>query len=148
MAYDHTMMRTIDSADVDAHGRVAFARLFEWMAEAAAGLFAAAGLGEAMDIEGGRVDWVTSHAECDFFAPVIVGQSVEVNLRVNRMTARMIRYDVTFTRRDPAAADVQLARGILENICVCIDSTGSINPIDIPPAITDHIEQAPAQMLD
>lgn len=91
-----------------------------------------------------RVGWPRVHASCDFHAPLYFEEEVEVELLVEEVRTKVIRYVIRCWK-----ADGQLAsEGRMVSACVRKDpETGRMRAIEIPDRFRSVIEEAPPEML-
>lgn len=90
------MTREIELADTDLAGVVHFSRLFLYFEAAERALFEHAGV-RWLEMEPERLrGWPKVQAQCDYHAPVTFGEPVEIEARIERITARSVvtRFDL------------------------------------------------------
>lgn len=101
------------------------------------------GLGTAQD-GGESVAWPRVHASCDFKAPLRFEEEVDIELLVEEMRSKTIRYLIRCWKKNGQLA----AEGRMVVACVRKDSqSGQMKAIEIPERFRNQIEEAPPEVL-
>jgi len=100
MPSEFTFRRRVEFADTDAAGLVHFTALFRFMEEAEHAFYRSLG-GAAFQWREDRVVGMPRvAASCEFLAPIGYGEEIVVHLVVREKRAKVLRYDVGFSRDD------------------------------------------------
>lgn len=127
-------------------GIVHFANFFRFMERAEHAFFRSLGLSivERRDpsMEGNPVGWPRVHASCDFIAPLRFEDEVEVELLVEELRTRSIRYLFRVRKLDGTLA----AEGRIAAVCVQKDpEKGGMKAVEIPSRVREKLEAAPPE---
>lgn len=148
MAYRFVHRDIIQFSDTDMAGIVHFANFFRFMERTEHAFFRSLGLGivereeHAADEE--QVGWPRVHASCDFFAPLHFEDEVEIELLVEELRTRSIRYVFRVRKTDGTLA----AEGRIATVCVQKDkATGQMKAVEIPERARMAIEVAPVELI-
>ncbi len=136
----------VQFSDTDMAGIVHFSNFYRYMERAEHGFFRSLGLSviDPPEHGGERVGWPRVHASCDFFLPLKFEDEVRIELLVEEVRSKVIRYLFRFWRMDGALA----AEGRVTAACVRKDpTTGKMKAVSIPERIHKHLEAAPAELL-
>lgn len=144
----HLYRDRIQFSDTDMAGIVHFANFFRFMERAEHAFFRSVGLSiweEPADFpEDERVGWPRVHASCDFHAPLRFQETFQIELLVEEIRAKAIRYLVRCWKEDGTLA----AEGRMAAACVRKDpATGRMKAVPIPARILEKIQAAPAEAL-
>ncbi len=91
-----------------------------------------------------RVGWPRVHASCDYHSPLFFQEEFEVELLVEEIRSKAIRYLIRCWNR----AGTLIAEGRMAAACVRKDpATGRMKAVPIPQRILDCIETAPPEKL-
>jgi acyl-CoA thioester hydrolase len=91
-----------------------------------------------------RVHWPRVHASCDFHAPLRFEEEARVELLVEEVRTRAIRYLIRVWKSDGELA----GEGRMAAACVQKDlASGKMKAVEIPERIRSKIEAAPAELL-
>ncbi len=138
----------VQFSDTDMAGIVHFANFFRFMERAEHAFFRSVGLSiwedpaDFPDHE--RVGWPRVHASCDFHAPLRFQETFELELLVEEIRGKAIRYLVRCWKEDGTLA----AEGRMAAACVRKDpGTGRMKAVPIPPRILEKIDAAPEAAL-
>jgi len=100
MPSEFTFRRRVEFADTDAAGVIHFTALFRFMEEAEHAFYRSLG-GAAFQWQEDRVVGMPRvAASCEFLAPIRYGEEIVVHLVVREKRAKVLRYDVEFSRED------------------------------------------------
>ncbi len=148
MAHRYLYQDRVQFSDTDMAGIMHFANFFRFMERAEHAFFRSLGLcivdkkGDAAEDE--RVGWPRVHASCDYFAPLLFEDEVEIEVLVEEIRTRSIRYIFRVRKQDGVLA----AEGRISAVCVQRDqATGGMKAVEIPERIRSKIEAAPAELL-
>jgi acyl-CoA thioester hydrolase len=84
------------------------------------------------------------HASCDFHAPLRFEEEVQIEVLVEEVRNRAIRYLIRLWRPDGELA----GEGRMAAACAQKDlDTGKMKAVEIPPRIRSKIEAAPPELL-
>lgn len=165
MPHEFTFTRRVEFADTDTAGVAHFTAFFRYMEEAEHAFYRSLG-SSAYRVEADRVEGMPRvSASCDFFRPVRYADVLEVRLIVRERTAKAVRYEVVFRRREEESADPRgagaadsgivgddsgvVARGEMTVLHVARPH-GSLDwvPVDLPPELREGLEVAPGSGMD
>ena len=148
MAFRHTLTDRVQFADTDMAGIVHFSNFFRYMERVEHDFFRAQGMSiwdghnEVADVE--RVGWPRVHASCDYKAPLRFEEEFTMELLVEEVRRKTIRYIIRFWKQDGVLA----AEGVIVAACVQRDkTTGRMKAVDIPARILAKVEAAPQDAL-
>ena len=135
-AYRHFFDIATRWLDNDVYGHVNNTVYFTWFDTAVNRYLIEAG---ALDIHEGPVIGFAVQSHCDYFSPVAYPWPVEVGLRIGRLGASSVRYEVgIFTASEPLAA----AAGHLTHVYV---DRVTRRPAALPAALRKALERLQAQ---
>ena len=146
-AHSYLHRDIVQFSDTDMAGIMHFANFFRFMERAEHAFFRSLGLsvyerGEVPDDE--HVGWPRVHASCDFHAPLRFEDEVEVELFVEEVRSKSIRYQFHVRKKDGTRAAV----GRIAIVCVQKDhATGGMQSVEIPERIRKLISAAPEEAL-
>lgn len=148
-ASSHTIQRRVQFAETDAAGIVHFSEFFRYMEEAEHDFYRSLGFSvfphEALP--GEEVGWPRVHASCDYRAPLRFEEVFTVEVIVEAVRARSIRFQVGFWKGE-GEGRVLAAVGRLAIACVRRDAeTGKMGASEIPERIRGKIAPAPTESL-
>jgi acyl-CoA thioester hydrolase len=140
----------VQFSETDMAGIVHFSNFFRFMERTEHAFFRSLGLsiverpGTIPTMEGNPVGWPRVHASCDFFTPLFFEDEVEVELLVEELRTRSIRYLFRVRKLDGTLA----AEGRIAAVCVQKDKEkGGMKAVEIPARVKDKLETAPAEVL-
>ena len=146
MAHLFEITERVQFSDTDMAGIVHFSNFYRYMERAEHAFFRSLGLSIVDPAHHGeeRVGWPRVHAACDYFLPLKFEDEVRIELLVEEVRSKVIRYLFRFWRMDGELA----AEGRFTAACVRKDpATGKMKAVSIPERIHSRIEAAPAEML-
>jgi acyl-CoA thioester hydrolase len=148
MAHRYVHRDLVQFSDTDMAGIVHFSNFFRFMERAEHAFFRSLGLSiverSPGGIEGNPMGWPRVHASADFFSPLHFEDEVEVELLIEEVRTRVIRYVFRVRKLDGTLA----AEGRITAVCVQKDRKGgAMKAVEIPARIRSLIEAAPAEML-
>ncbi len=99
---DYRVFRSISTrwSDNDIYGHVNNTVYYSWFDTAINGLLIDSG---ALDIRGGAVIGLVVETQCNYFAPLAFPGKVVAGIRVARIGASSVRYEIAIFPEDPAA---------------------------------------------
>jgi acyl-CoA thioester hydrolase len=138
----------VQFSDTDMAGIMHFANYARFMERAEHAFFRSLGLSifenPALIPDGERVGWPRVHFSCDFHAPLRFEDEVEVELLVEEIRSKAVRYLFRIWRPDGELA----AEGRMASACVRKDlETCKMKAVEIPARIRDKMQAAPPEML-
>jgi acyl-CoA thioester hydrolase len=147
-AYRYVYTDRVQFSDTDMAGIVHFSNFFRFMERAEHAFFRSIdlsiweGAGEIVPEE--RVGWPRVHASCDYHAPLFFQEEFEMELLVEEIRNKAIRYLI----RCWNTQGTLIAEGRMAAACVRKDrSTGQMKAIPIPDRIRAQIGVAPEEKL-
>ena len=148
MAHRFTCTERVQFSDTDMAGIVHFSNFFRYMERGEHAFLRSLGLSVREDPElipaDERVAWPRVHASCDFHAPLRFEEEVMIEVLVEEVRTRAIRYLIRLWRPDGELA----GEGRMAAACVQKDAkTGKMKAVEIPARIRSKIEAAPAELL-
>ena len=146
MPHRFEITERVQFSDTDMAGIVHFSNFYRYMERAEHAFFRSLGLSVIDPAHHGeeRVGWPRVHASCDFFAPLKFEDEVRIELLVEEVRSKVIRYLFRFWRMDGELT----AEGRVTAACVRKDpDTGKMKAVGIPDRIRNQIEAAPSELL-
>ena len=150
MAFEFRTTRLVEFSETDMAGIVHFTNFYRYMEQAEHAFYRELGISVVMDVEGQRISFPRVHASCDFRKPLRFEDTVEIRVIVREKKAKSFTFDFLFTRlpRGDSDQSEEVARGRMTVVCVAKDAAaGTMKAVDIPRAIGERIEAAPAELL-
>ncbi len=145
MPYEFKIQRRVEFSETDMAGIMHYSNYFRFMETAEHAFYRAIGHSVVMTNVDPPLGWPRVHAECDFSKPLRFEDLVEVHMLVKEKKAKAVTYAFRFHKLNGEREEV--ARGIITAVCVAhID--GAMKAVEIPRAIADKIEVAPAALLE
>ncbi|MEZ5301449.1 MAG: thioesterase family protein [Verrucomicrobiales bacterium] len=149
-ASSHTIQRRVQFAETDAAGIVHFSEFFRSMEEAEHDFYRSLGFSvfphEALP--GEEVGWPRVHASCDYRAPLRFEEVFAVEVIVEAVRARSIRFQIGFWKGEGDGTACWRSVGRLAIACVRRDAeTGKMGASEIPERIRGKIAPAPTESL-
>ncbi|MEM7146149.1 MAG: thioesterase family protein [Verrucomicrobiota bacterium] len=153
-----TLTRRVEFADTDIAGIMHFSNFFRFMEVTEHAFYRSLGFsvhpvgrgeGDGDEDEGGRVGWPRVHASCDFRLPLEFEEEVEVELLVEEVGRRTVRYLFRFHKKIGAGEEKAIAAtGRFTVVCVSFDEeTKKMAAVEIPPELREKIQAAPTELL-
>jgi len=148
MLYRHTLTERVQFADTDMAGIVHFSNFFRYMERVEHDFFRALEM-SIWDTRptiptDERVGWPRVHASCDYRAPLRFEEEFEMELLVEEVRTKTIRYLIRFW----GPGRELCAEGHLVAACVRKDmETGRMKAVAIPERIRSRIQAAPTELL-
>ncbi len=138
----------VQFSDTDMAGIMHFANYARFIERAEHAFFRSLGLSiwddPALIPPDERVGWPRVHFSCDFHAPLRFEDEIGVELLIEEVRTRAIRYVFRVWRSDGELA----AEGRMASACVRKDPvTKKMKAVEIPDRIRSKIEAAPAELL-
>ncbi|HEX4129638.1 MAG TPA: thioesterase family protein [Pirellulales bacterium] len=119
--------RTVEFRDTDAAGIVHFSVFFQYMEQAEHEFLRARGLSVMGRDEHGVLGWPRVAASCDYRGSARFEDTVEIELRVERVGEKSISYGFTFS-----VASREIGTGKLTAVCCREDGRGGYTSTPIP----------------
>ncbi|MDB6076010.1 MAG: 4-hydroxybenzoyl-CoA thioesterase [Verrucomicrobiaceae bacterium] len=146
MSHRFEITERVQFSETDMAGIVHFSNFYRYMERAEHGFFRSLGLSVIDPAHHGheRVGWPRVHASCEFFLPLFFEDEVRIELLVEEVRSKVIRYLFRFWRMDGELA----AEGRVTAASVRKDAaTGKMKAVSIPDRIRHKVEAAPASLL-
>jgi acyl-CoA thioester hydrolase len=148
MAHRFTFTDRVQFADTDMAGIVHFSNFFRYMERAEHAFFRSleTSIWDASPTipDGEHVGWPRVHVSCDYRAPLYFEEEFEVELLVEEIRSKTIRYIIRFWKTGRELS----AEAHLVVACVRRDpATGKMKAVIIPDRIREKIEIAPPELL-
>lgn len=143
MAHRYEITERVQFSETDLAGIVHFSNFFRYMERVEHAFFRSL---ELSIVEHGaeRVGWPRVHASCDFQAPLMFEDEVRIELLVEEVRDKVLRYLIRCWRMDGVLA----AEGRITAACVRKDpESGRMKAVAIPDRIRSKIEAAPPELL-
>lgn len=147
MAFRFEYTDRVQFAETDLAGIVHFSNFFRYLERAEHAFFRSLELNIA---EGGelppgiRVGWPRVHASCDYHRPLRFQDIFKVELLVEEVRTKSIRYLYRIWSEDHHLC----AEGRIAVVCIRRnEATGEMHAVEIPERITAKIEAAPEHLL-
>lgn len=149
MSHRFVITERVQFSETDMAGIVHFSNFFRYMERVEHAFFRSLGFsiweGHAADHhEGDCVAWPRVHASCDFKAPLKFEEEVDVELLVEELRTRTIRYLIRCWKKDGHLA----AQGRMVVACARRNADGRLKAIEIPERFRSQIEAAPTALLE
>ncbi len=141
----YTHRRRVLFHETDLAGIVHFSNYFKYMEEAEHAMLRSVGLSVHPEEDWRspvRMGWPRLKATCDFHAPLVYEEEIEIELAVAEMRSKSIRYRF-WIWKDPDGRRVKSATGEVVVVHVRADrAAGTIESCPIPDAVREKIEPA------
>ena len=139
-----THPRRVEFAETDMAGIVHFAQFYRYMEEAEHAFLRAAGL-SVMDHkpDGTILGWPRVSAKCGFKSPAFFGDSLDIEVSVQRIGVKSLTLDYTFTRDDDGS-DTLIAEGTMKTVACTFTPDRTMTSVPVPEAFLERIEEAGA----
>jgi YbgC/YbaW family acyl-CoA thioester hydrolase len=144
MAYEFKAVRRVEFSDTDMAGIMHYANYFRFMESAENAFFRSLGF-SIVATPGLPVSWPRVRAECDYKAPLVFEDEVQIHLLVSEKRSKSLSYVFKFIKLN-AAPPVEVARGGLTLVCVSHHG-GKMAACAMPKVMSDKIHVAPPELL-
>lgn len=137
----------VQFSDTDMAGIMHFANFFRFMERAEHAFFRSLGFSVIDNSipEDERVGWPRVHASCDYLSPLRFEDEVEIEVLVEEVRTRSLRYLFRVRKSDGTLT----AEGRIAIVCVRKDrATGKMKAVEIPGNMRSQIEAAPRELLE
>jgi acyl-CoA thioester hydrolase len=145
-AHRYVHRELVQFSDTDMAGIMHFANFFRFMERAEHAFFRSLGF-SVMDSQvpkDERVGWPRIHASCDYISPLRFEDEVDIEVLVEEIRTRALRYVFRVRKLDGTLA----AEGRIAIVSVRKDkATGQMKAVEIPARIRERIESAPVDLL-
>lgn len=131
--------RRVEFADTDMEGMVHFARFLVYLETAEHELLRAAGYAVTGVHDGVRYTWPRVKVECEYLAPSVFGDHLEIEVTV----AERGRSSVTYrhaVRKTTGAGVEPVARGRVTAVCCVRGNGGELRPAPLPAALAERLD--------
>jgi YbgC/YbaW family acyl-CoA thioester hydrolase len=145
MAYQFKIRRIVEFSDTDMAGIVHHAVFYRYMESAEHAFFRSLGLSVAPPKTPASVGWPRVHTEADFSAPLRFEDEVEIQLLVAEKKSKALTYAFRLRKLNTPEPH-EVARGKITVVCIKMIN-GKMKATNIPKAIADKIQVAPARLL-
>src|SRR6476659_864440 len=137
MATPFRTTRRVEFHETDMAGMVHFSNFFRYMEFAELEFLRARGLTVAWrDEHGDRLDLPRVAASCDYLKPARFEDVLEITVTLARLGSRSVTYEFAFARGGEA-----LARGKVSAVCCRTGPDGTLESVELPPAIRARLEE-------
>ena len=148
MAHRFEVTERVQFSETDMAGIVHFSNFFRYMERVEHAFFRSLEMSivdnPAQISADERVGWPRVHASCDYMLPLKFEEEFRVELLVEEVRSKVVRYLIRFWKVDGGLA----AEGKLTAACVKKDrETGKMKAVSIPDRIREKLEAAPAELL-
>jgi acyl-CoA thioester hydrolase len=146
MAHQFEITERVQFSETDMAGIVHFSNFFRFMERVEHAFFRSLGLSIVDPASHGdeRIGWPRVHASCDFMAPLKFEEEFRIELLVEEVRGKVIRYLIRLWHLNGTLA----GEGRLTVACVRKDpESGKMKAVSIPDRIRSKIEAAPAELL-
>jgi acyl-CoA thioester hydrolase len=145
-AHRYVHRELVQFSDTDMAGIMHFANFFRFMERAEHAFFRSLGFSvtDSHVPKEERVGWPRIHASCDYLAPLRFEDEVDIEVLVEEIRTRALRYVFRVRKLDGTLA----AEGRIAIVSVRKDkATGKMKAVEIPRRIRESIEAAPPELL-
>lgn len=129
MAATFTITHKVQFSETDLAGIVHFSNYFRWMEEVEHAFFRSLGFSIIMDHgdhTGGQLTWPRVATSCEYHGSARFEEDITLTLRVMRVGAKSLTYEVDFLR-----GTEKLASGKLTSVC-CVMRESGFTSVAIP----------------
>jgi YbgC/YbaW family acyl-CoA thioester hydrolase len=143
------MTRRVEFADTDMAGIMHFSNFFRFMEVVEHAFYRSLGFSAHPSVNGTgpRIGWPRVNVSCDFHAPLEFEEEVEIELLVEEIRGKSVRYLFRFWK--PGEERRLAATGRMTAVCVELESeSGGMKAVRIPDEVRALIEEAPRELLD
>ncbi len=150
-AHRFVYRRRVQFAETDLAGIMHFANFFRFMEEAEHAFYRSLGFsvhdfrpspGES------RIGWPRVHASADFRLPLEFEEEVEIELLVEEVRTKSIRYRFRFWK-EPDGDRRLAATGRFSVVCVRFpEDGGRMEAVTVPDGVRERVEAAPPALLE
>src|SRR5262249_19620250 len=130
--------RRVEFCDTDMAGIVHFSNFFRYMEYAEQEFLRSVGLSVSWTEGGARMGFPRVAASCDFTRPVRFEDVLDIAVTVAQVGSKSVTY-----RFDFACRGEPVAHGQVSTVCCLKGPDGSLQSIEIAPAIRAKLESAP-----
>lgn len=155
MAHRFTTTRRVEFADTDLAGIMHFSNFFRFMEVTEHEFYRTLGF-SAHPAGGGsdggpHIGWPRVSASCEFHVPLGFEDEVEIELLVEEVRGKSVRYLFRFWKTGNGTAGERrlAATGRMTAVCVQLKSEGGgMKAVTIPDHVRAKIEQAPRELIE
>ena len=136
-----THPRRVEFAETDMAGIVHFSQFYRYMEEAEHAFLRSVGL-SVMEHkpDGSILGWPRVSAKCGFKAPARFGDTLNVEVSVQRIGVKSLTLDYAFTRDDPGGATL-IAEGTMKTVACTFAPDRGMTSVPVPEAFLERIEE-------
>jgi len=146
MPYEFKATRRVEFSDTDMAGIVHFSVFFRYFETVEHAFLRSLGFSVVMTQCDPPVGFPRVHASCDYRRPLRFEDLVELHLLVAEKRRRSLAYQIRFRRIEPGPVE-EVAVGRLVVVCVQKGADGQMQAVELPSALADQLEPAPAELL-
>ncbi|MFI5335238.1 MAG: acyl-CoA thioesterase [Opitutales bacterium] len=148
MPSEFTQTRLVEFAETDMAGIVHFANYFYWMEACELAFYRSLDLPLINFFPGQVSGWPRVNVSCEFHAPFRFGDTIQVQLLVQKIGTRAITYAFRFRKMMNGAVEpAVLARGTITAVCVSGSIEGGMVAHAIPPDVRAKFTEASVGQL-
>ncbi|MEM9282517.1 MAG: thioesterase family protein [Verrucomicrobiota bacterium] len=154
MADRFSFRRRVEFADTDVAGIMHFSNFYRFMEVAEHAFYRSLGFSvhpfrDEIEGEGPKVGWPRVHASADFRLPLHFEEEVEIELLVEEIRNKTIKYFFKFWKNpDVAEERVVAAMGRFTVVCVSFDSDSRrMKAVAIPDEWHEKLTEAPSDLI-
>ena len=148
MASEYTLKRTVQFAETDLAGIMHFSNFFRLMEETEHAFIRSLGFSVHATTDHQTIGWPRAEASCRYLAPLRFEDEVEINLQVEEIGAKTVKYRFIFQKVTPEGPS-RVAQGNVTTICVeMTDGEKRLRAIEIPATFRESIEPFSAPTTD
>ena len=141
-----THRRLVAFAETDMAGIVHFAQFYRYMEEAEHAFLRSVGL-DVMEHkpDGSIVGWPRVSAKCGFKSPAFFGDTLAIEVSVQRIGVKSLTLDYRFTRGDgpdSGGGGTLIAEGTMKTVACTFTPDRTMTSVPVPESFLDRIEEA------
>lgn len=141
MPSQFTMTRRVAFSETDLAGIVHFSNFYRYMEDAEHAFYRS--LGFSVHPSESKIGWPRVKASCDFRLPLRFEEEFDVELLVEEVRSKAVRYRFKIWKKEPRAV-----AAIGEMVVVCVDLAGEkMRAILIPDEWRNQLEPASPELL-
>ena len=139
-----THRRLVAFAETDMAGIVHFAQFYRYMEEAEHAFLRSVGL-DVMEHkpDGTILGWPRVSAKCGFKSPAFFGDTLAIEVSVQRIGVKSLTLDYRFTR-DSAGSETLIAEGTIKTVACTFTPDRTMTSVPVPDSFLDRIGEAGA----
>lgn len=146
MACEIVVTRRVEFSETDMAGIMHFSNYFRFMETAEHAFFRSIGFSVVLSKLDPALCLPRVHVECDYSAPLLFEDEVDIHMLVASKSARSLGYEFRFYKKR-AAGRTKVAHGTMKVTCAARQADGTMKSAPLPAALAQKIEVAPAHRL-